>query len=279
MTRPKDLDPSSNPRALLGAELRHAREKSNLSQEELGCRIFVSGSFIGQLEAGTRRMQPDHARMLDEALGTEGFFTRNCGAAAKSRYPEHFAEAAEAEAEATAIRQYGAMLIPGLLQTPAYARTVIRAYDPTAPESTIDKWVDGRMARTRLLNHPTNPLLWVVLDEGVLRRMTGGPVVMAEALRHIASLAHQGRVIMQVLPFSAGAHTAMEGYLRLMDFEDAPSLAYFEGPGTGRLEDDPATVTRLKFTFDLLAADALSPEKSLALIEALAQDYAHEDQP
>ena len=85
MPGPKDLDPSSSPRALLGAELRHAREKAGLSQEELGQRLFVSGSFVGQLEAGTRRMQPEYARMLDEALGTGDFFLRNCGAAAKSQ--------------------------------------------------------------------------------------------------------------------------------------------------------------------------------------------------
>ena len=95
MAGPKDLDPSSSPRALLGAELRHAREKAGLSQEELGQRLFVSGSFIGQLEAGTRRMQPEYARLLDEVLRTHGFFQRNCGAAAKSKYEEHFAEAAE----------------------------------------------------------------------------------------------------------------------------------------------------------------------------------------
>ncbi|QDQ12237.1 helix-turn-helix domain-containing protein [Streptomyces spectabilis] len=279
MTRPKDLDPSSNPRALLGAELRHAREKSGFSQEELGCRIFVSGSFIGQLEAGTRRMQPDHARMLDEVLGAEGFFTRNCGAAAKSRYPERFAEAAEAEAEATAIRQYLPMLVPGLLQTPAYARAVNRAYDPTAAEETINEWVDGRVARTRLLNHPTKPLLWVVLDEAALRRVTGGRAVMAEALRHIAGLARRGRIIAQVLPFSAGAHAAVSGSLKLMDFEEAPPMAYLEGVRTGQLEDDPATVAWMKFTFDLLVASALSPENSLALIEALAQDYTHEEHP
>lgn len=279
MPGPKDLDPSSSPRALLGAELRHAREKAGLSQEELGLRLFVSGSFIGQLEAGTRRMQREYARLLDEALGTEDFFQRNCAAAAKSKYPEHFAEAAEAEATATAIREYAPLLIPGLLQTPGYARAVNRAYDPTAPEETIDEWVEGRMERTRLLDHPTLPLLWVVLDEAALRRTTGGPVVMAEALRHVAELARRNRAIVQVLPFSAGAHTAMKGALKLMDFEEAPPLAYFEGVRTGRLEDDPATVAQLRLTFELLAASALSPEKSLALIEALAQDYSHEEHP
>ncbi|MCD9878197.1 helix-turn-helix domain-containing protein [Streptomyces guryensis] len=279
MAVPKDLDPSSSPRALLGAELRHAREKAGLSQDELGARLFVSGSFVGQLESATRRMLPEIARLLDEALDTGDFFRRNCGAAAKSRYPEHFAEAAEAEAIATAIREYAPMLIPGLLQTPAYARAVNRAHDPTAPKETIDGWVDGRMARTRLLDHPTKPMLWVVLDEAALRRETGGREVMAEALRHVADLARRSRVIVQVLPFSAGAHTAMGGSLKLMAFEDAPPLVYFEGARTGRLEDDPATVAHLRFTFELLTASALSPEKSLALIEALAQDYAHEEHP
>ncbi|MFE4966872.1 Scr1 family TA system antitoxin-like transcriptional regulator [Streptomyces sp. NPDC056660] len=279
MAAPKDLDPSSSPRALLGAELRHAREKAGLSQTELGQRLFVSGSFIGQLEAGTRRMLPDIARMLDEVLGTGGFFARNCRAAAKSRFSEHFAEVAESEAQATAIREYTPLLIPGLLQTPAYARAVNRAYDPTTPEETVEEWVEGRIERTRLLDHPTKPLLWTVLDEAALRRETGGRAVMAEALLHIARLARKSRVIVQVLPFSAGGHTAMQGALKLIEFEDAPPLAYFEGVRTGRLEDDPATLTQLRFVFDLLVASALSQEKSLVLIEELAQDYTHEEHP
>ncbi|MEU8971815.1 helix-turn-helix transcriptional regulator [Streptomyces monashensis] len=279
MAGPKDLDPSSSPRALLGAELRHAREQKGLSQEELGRRLFVSGSFIGQLEAGTRRMQPEFAVMLDEVLETDGFFTRNCRAAARSKYQEHFAEVAEVEAQATAIRQYTPLLIPGLLQTPAYARAVNRGYDPTTPEETIEEWVENRMARAHVLDLPTKPLFWTVLDEAALRRKVGGRAVMAEALRHIAGLAGRNRVIMQVLPLSAGAHTAMEGALKLMDFADAPPLVYLEGVRTGRLEDDPGTVAQLRFVFDLLVASALSQEESLALIEALAEDYTHEEHP
>ncbi|CAM5511237.1 XRE family transcriptional regulator OS=Streptomyces alboniger OX=132473 GN=CP975_15800 PE=4 SV=1 [Streptomyces alboniger] len=211
MTRPKDLDPSSNPRAFLGSELRHARELSGLSQEALGAPLFVSGSFIGQLEAGTRRMHLEYAKHFDAVLGTGSFFTRNCGALAKSRYPDHFAEAAEAEAAATAIRQYAMLLIPGLLQTRAYAEEVFRAYHPTATDETIDAHVAVRLERARLLDDPTTPLLWAVIDEAALRREVGGGLVMAEALRHVAGLARRHRIIVQVLPFGAGAHAAMDG--------------------------------------------------------------------
>ncbi|MBT2491033.1 helix-turn-helix transcriptional regulator [Streptomyces sp. ISL-96] len=279
MPGPKDLDPSSSPRALLGAELRHAREKEGLTQEELGQPLFVSGSFIGQLEAGTRRMMPEYAAKIDEILGTGGFFERNCKASTKSKYPDHFAEAAEAEAIATAIKEYAPLLIPGLLQTEPYARAIFRAYQPTATEEVIDELVAARLDRAHLLDDPTKPLLWTVLDEAVLRRKVGEPAEMARALHHLAVMARRHRIIMQVLPFEAGPHAAMGGALKLMTFDDAPPLAYLEGPGTGRLEDDPATVTRHQLAYDLVGAMALSPKESLALIDSVAEDYAHEDQP
>ncbi|WP_432001437.1 helix-turn-helix domain-containing protein [Streptomyces sioyaensis] len=276
MPGPKPLDPSSSPRAMLGAELRHKREEAGLTQEELGSPLFVSGSFIGQLEAGTRRMQMDYAVKIDEILATDGYFVRNCEAATKSKYPDHFAEAAEAEAIATSIRQYAPQLIPGLLQTKAYAWAVCRAYQPTAPEEVIEETVTARLERTRLLDHPTTPLLWVVLDEAVLRRKTGGPAVMAEALWHVVELVRKHRIIVQVLPFSAGAHAALEGSLKLMAFTDAPPLAYLDGLGTGRLLDDPATVAGYELAYDLVGASALSPEASLALIESAAEAYSRE---
>ncbi|MEU6757086.1 helix-turn-helix transcriptional regulator [Streptomyces sp. NPDC046685] len=272
----KDLDPSTSPRALLGAELRVARERAGMSQAELGEPLFVSGSFIGQLEAGTRRMHLEYAIKIDEILGTGGFFTRNCEAAAKSKYPDHFAAAAEAEALATEIREYAPQLIPGLLQTEAYAREVFRAYHPTATEETIDELVANRLARASLLNDPTKPLFWCVLDETVLRRPGDNPTVLAKGLRHIARLMRTHRVIMQVLPFSAGPHSAMEGSLKLMSFDDAPPLTYVQGMGTGQLFDDPATVTQHTLAYDLLTANALSPRKSLALIESVAEEYEHD---
>ncbi|MFD8911165.1 helix-turn-helix domain-containing protein [Streptomyces sp. NPDC059575] len=275
MPGPKDLDPSSSPRAMIGAELRHARERKGLSQTELGERLFVSGSFIGQLESGTRRMQREYAVQLDVILDTDGFFTRHCETSARSKYPEHFAEAAEAEARATAIREYAQVLIPGLLQTRAYAEAVFRAYRPTAPSTQIDGLVAARLERSRLLADPTTPLLWVILDEAVIRRRVGDSTAMAEALRYVANLARQFRIIAQVLPFSAGAHASMTGALKLMDFDDAAPLSFVEGPNVGRLLDDPATVARHSMTFSLLQAAALPPHDSLVLLESVAQNYEH----
>ncbi|NXY97006.1 helix-turn-helix domain-containing protein [Streptomyces sp. BR123] len=272
----KNLDPSSSPRAMLGSELRIARERAGKTQAELGEPLFVSGSFIGQLESGTRRMHLDFARQIDHILNTDGFFARNCGAAAKSKYPDHFAAAAEAEALAKTIREYAPQIIPGLLQTEAYAREVFRAYQPTAPEETIDELVANRLARAALLNDPTTPMLWCVLDEAVLRRTGDDPTILAQALRHIARLIRSRRIIVQVLPFSAGFHAGMQGSLKLMSFEDAPPLSYIQGMGTGQLFDDPATVAQHSLTYDLLTANALSPRESLALIESVAEDYEHD---
>ncbi|MFD5031521.1 helix-turn-helix domain-containing protein [Streptomyces sp. NPDC058405] len=276
---PKPLDPSASPRAMLGAELRHKRDEAGMSQGELGGPLFVSGSFIGQLEAGIRRMQPEYATHFDQVFQTDGFFLRNCIALKKSKYPDHFAAAAEAEAVATRIKEYAPQLIPGWLQTEEYARAVFRAGLPTVPEERINELVSARLDRANLLADPTTPLVWTVLDEAVLRREVGGRAAMAAALRHVAGLMRRHRIIVQVAPFGAGAHSTLGGGLKLMAFTDAPPLAYLDGLGTGQLLDEPASVGHYELTYDLVGASALSPEASLALIESVAEDYAHAEQP
>ena len=102
-------------------------------------------------------MHLEYARQFDKILSTDGFFTRNCVAAAESKYPDHFAEAAEAEAIATTIREYAPLLIPGLLQTEAYARAMFRAGHPTAPRSHRRPRSCSTGAR-QLLGDPTRPM-------------------------------------------------------------------------------------------------------------------------
>ncbi|MCX4906568.1 helix-turn-helix transcriptional regulator [Streptomyces sp. NBC_00878] len=273
MPQPKRLDPSQSPRALYGAELRHQREAAGLSQDELGALMFVSGSFIGQLEAGIRRMQPEYAKMADEILKTDGFFVRNLEAAMKSPYEHHFADVVEFEGLAQGIKDWAPDLVPGLLQTAGYTRAVVRAYDPVLAEDVVEERVASRLARARVFDNPAMPRYWVILDEIVVRRQVGGPKAMAEQLRHIATLANRNRIIVQVLPLSEGAHAGLDGLFKMMTFDDAPPLVYVQGVQTGRLLDDPAVVTRCTLTYDLLGAVALSPTASLALIEQAAEEY------
>ncbi|WP_405730088.1 helix-turn-helix transcriptional regulator [Streptomyces sp. NBC_01537] len=274
MAHPKDLDPYASPRAFYGAELRLKREEAGLSQDRLGERLYCSGAYIGQLEAATRRPQLDMAKQLDEIFGTGEHFSRLCRMVHKvSRHAEKFEAAAELEAMARSICEYASMFVPGLLQTAAYARAVFRAAQPVARAERIEELIAARTGRAAKLEDPTEPLLWFVLDENVIRRPVGGPAVMREQLGRIVDLARRERVIVQVLPFSCGV-PALNGMTTLMAFDDAPPVAYAEGPQTGNLIEDPALVAKVQLSYDLVRAAALPQKASLALIESAMEDFA-----
>ena len=257
-----------------GAELKRRREDAGFTQVELGTRVFVSGGYIGQFEQAIRKPQLDVAQRIDSTLQTDGIFERLCKKLIDDRrYANYFAKAAELEALATNISEFAPTLVPGLLQTPAYARAVTLAMNPLAPDEFIEEKVSGRVERARILKDATRPVYWVILHESVLRVPVGGPAVMAEQLEHVATLARLRTVIMQVLPYAAGAYALMNGMTVLMEFEDAPPTAYTEAVYSGNLLDDPAVVKRTHSAYDLLRAAALSPEASLALIESAAKDH------
>lgn len=257
-----------------GAELKRRREDAGFTQVELGTRVFVSGGYIGQFEQAIRKPQLDVAQRIDEALQTDGIFERLCRKLIDDRrYADYFAKAAELEALATKICDFAPALVPGLLQTPEYARSVTLAMNPFAPDEYIEDKVSGRMERQRLLKDATRPLYWVILHEHVLRIPVGGPRDMAQQLEHVAALARERTVLVQVLPYKVGAYAVMNGTLRLMEFDDAPPTAYTEAVYSGNLLDDPAVVKRATATYDLIRAAALPPEASLALIESAAEDF------
>ncbi|MFD8148072.1 helix-turn-helix domain-containing protein [Streptomyces sp. NPDC059708] len=273
MAKPKDEKAAQSPEEFAREELRRHREAAGLTQEGLGERIFVSGSYVGQMESGARRLRPELAVLIDKELGTGDYFAR-LAKAFKSKHVEYFATVAELEVLATAIYDYASTLVPGLLQTADYARAVVRAANPTALNDYVEGLVEARMDRARLLDDPVNPEMWVVVHEAVLRTCVGGRAVMAAQLRHIHSYVRAHRITVQVVPFSAGAHGALGSLVKIMQFADAPDLAYTEGPYAGHLLDYPALVRRYWKSYDLARAAALSPEVSLALIESVAEEYA-----
>ncbi|MFF4251969.1 Scr1 family TA system antitoxin-like transcriptional regulator [Streptomyces sp. NPDC001663] len=256
-----------------GAELRRHREDAGMSQVELGARAFVSGTYIGQFEAAIRKPQLDIATRIDEILQTDGIFERLCRKLIDDpRYADYFAKAAELERLAAKICDWEDSVIPGLLQTPAYARALVLATHPFATDEFVDDRVGARVERSQILNDATRPEYWAIVHESVLRIPVGGPQVAAEALEHMAAMARERKVLLQVFPFSAGA-PANNGSLRLMEFEDAPPTAYTETSFSGSLLDDPAVVKRANRAYDLLGVAALSPEASLALIQSAAEDF------
>ncbi|WP_406139203.1 Scr1 family TA system antitoxin-like transcriptional regulator [Streptomyces sp. NBC_01089] len=258
-----------------GEELRIRRVAAGLTQEAVSEAVVCSPTLISHWEAGRRLPTPDDAQRLDRALGSDGFFARwlkDLG----SKYASHFAPVAEFEQQAKEIRHYGASLIPGLLQTAAYAKEVLSAHASLDPTTPVDEHVANRLARAPIIENPSDTVFWVLLDEAALRRQIGGPQTMAEQLHKIANLAEALRIRLHVLPFGVGAHALLAGMLYLMSFDDAPPIAYVEGVGTGHVFDDPIMVKHCHLAYDLALGDALSAKESLALVRAVAKEYERE---
>ncbi|MEU8029422.1 helix-turn-helix transcriptional regulator [Streptomyces sp. NPDC049099] len=257
-----------------GTELKRRREDAGFTQVELGARVFVSGAYIGQFEQAIRKPQLDIAQRIDEVLQTDGIFERLCRKLIDDRrYAEYFAEVVELERVATRICEFAPTVVPGLLQTKAYAEAVTLAANPFVTDEYVEDIVMARLERAHILKDATRPEYWVILHESVLRIPVGGRREMAEQLDHIAGLMRERTVWVTVIPYAAGAHASMTGDLRLMDFEEAPPVAYTETSFSGTLMDGPAVVKRAQRAYDLLRVAALSPKASLTLIESAAEDY------
>ncbi|MER7755726.1 helix-turn-helix transcriptional regulator [Kitasatospora sp. NPDC097643] len=275
MPRPEAIPGGMTPREYYGSELRRIREAvtPKLTQEKLGALVFVSGGYIGQLEAAVRVPQLDLSQRIDEALATGGVLERLHSLLDFSRFPDYFKHAKEYESQAISISEFAALIVPGVLQTPDYARAIFLGAEPTRTDEELEQLVAARMERSRIVTNPAGPVLWYVLDEAVLRRVVGSHGISAAQLRYVAELAARRRAIVQVVTYEAGAHALLEGLLCLMTFADSPPLAYSEGPHAGQLLDDTRLVARCHRAYDLVRAAALSPEASLALILSAAEEH------
>lgn len=164
-------------------------------------------------------------------------------------------------------------MIPGLLQTAAYARAVVLAAHPQASDEEVDGKVNARMARACLFDDDQKtPEYWVILPELLLRHPILPSKEMTEQLGHIAALALRRRIVLQVLPWNSGPYPLMLGMAKIMTFPDAPPLVYTESSYSGDTIEEPALVKQYRKSYDRLRAAALPPEASLPMVEAAAED-------
>ncbi|MEV7235783.1 helix-turn-helix transcriptional regulator [Streptomyces sp. NPDC051020] len=276
MGQRKDIDGSASVPTFYGKELRWKREEAGLTLQQLVEGSFYGPSHLSEIERGQRRMPAELAEHVDRALGTDGFFRRRCEDVRKAKrrgHASYFERVLEAEKHAETIEEWCPTLIPGLLQTDAYARAVVRATHPLAPDDHVEEKVTARMARASLFedDHKT-PEYWAILPESLLRQPILPPAQATEQLERIAALATRRRIVPQILPWNCGPHPFMLGTAKLMTFPDAPPLVYTEALHSGDTIDDPALVKEYRRSYDLLRAAALPPKASLALIEQAAED-------
>lgn len=283
MARRKDIDGSMSVPTFYGKELRWQRERAGLSLEALLEGSFYGKSHLSDIERGERRMPVDLARHVDRVLGTDGFFERHCEDVRRARRGPHaayFEKVLEAERHAECIEEWCSSTFPGLLQTAAYARTLVRSAHPRASDDEVEEKVQARLARARLFEDDHNtPEYWAVLHESLLLDPIVPPVEMAGQLDRIVELAERYRITPQVVPRKCGAYPLMAAAIKIMTFPDAPPLLYIEASYSGDTIDDPALVKQYRKAYDRLRAVALSPEASLARIKAAAEDYRHGEQP
>jgi transcriptional regulator with XRE-family HTH domain len=177
------------------------------------------------------------------------------------------------EAEAAAVVNFEALQMPGLLQTPEYAREVIRGGQAEITDKEIDRRVEVRVARQDVLNRDDPLRFSAVLDEAVLHRRVGSAEVMRAQLRHLLEVAQLPRVTLQVIPYDAGPHPGALGPFAILKFADPadPEAVYVENLAGELFVEEPSEVERFQIAFQRLVAVALSPSDTIATIAEQAK--------
>lgn len=252
-------------RQLIAEEVRALRDKRGLTQDELARRIGFSQSTVKNIESGYRVPTREQARLLDEAFDTAGTLRRLESRIRAAPISPGFRPFVAAEADARTLKWFEHTLVPGLLQTEDYARTLVEAY-PGLTSDEVAARVAAKLDRQLVLDSDEPPWLWAVIDEQVLRREIGGPEVMTAQLAKLAEFARRPRVTIQVLS-AARAHTALLGGFIIAELASQPAVAYLDNVLDGQTVQDPAMVETAAVVFDTIRTDALSRGESAELIE------------
>ncbi|WP_275414727.1 helix-turn-helix domain-containing protein [Plantactinospora mayteni] len=253
--------------------LKFARSRSGMTQDQLAERLNVSTSLIAKFE--TNRLIPKHdtARNLDAVFDSGDMFQESAAEArAFSGELVFMRPWLEYEQRATMIRTFQPTVVPGLLQTEAYARALLRDAGTRVPD--LDGVLASRIARAEVLRRDDQPCrLFAVVDETVLRRPVGGPKVMAEQLHAIVQACALPNVSVTVVPASAGAHPGLNGPLALATV-DGRNVGFLDDPLGGQVVEDPDRVAALEEVWEAIREYALPARPSLELIMEAAESWS-----
>ncbi len=268
----------------LATELRRLRDGARLTGEEVAERLGWSPSKVSRIETATTAPSPaDLRQLLDlyEVTGTQRerleLLSQNAGQrgwwdAYADTLDSDYAALIALEDQAATLRSYAAQIVPGLVQTEDYAREIVRSGSWTYPPGEIERRVQVRMNRQRVLTR-AEPLNWAaVIDEAVLHHRVGPPEVMRQQLKHLVEMSTRPNVEVQVLPNTAGAHPAVYGGFVIIGFPEliATDVVYLENLTSSIYVERETEVFRYSLAFDQLRTLSLDAEESRASIEQQA---------
>ncbi len=286
---------STVPRRQLGRYLRRLREDGQVTIKAAAEALEWSPQKIWRIENGAVAMRSHDVETMCRIFGANADTTEALVALARETkargWWQEYGDAVTAgfhlfiglESAASRLRDYAPELIPGLLQTKAYAREVMAVEDPTAAESEREGWTAVRLHRQAVLERrlPAPPHLDAIINEHVLRRPLHDREAMAGQLNHLLDMIEHPQVTIRVLPMSAGIHAASTaGAFVLFDFprdggrEPEPPTVFRDGLTGGQYADKPAEVEAYAAAWNGLERAVLSEGESKALIKAVAEEYA-----
>jgi transcriptional regulator with XRE-family HTH domain len=279
--------PSSSPTVAqrrLARALRKLRADADLTIDQVADKIDLSASTLSRLETAQAVVRRGDIKELLDIYRVTGVQREEllelAGQSRQQPWWQEYkdlpnASTADLEAQASIIRQYSALLVPGLLQTEAYARHILRAVRGDDGEENLERHLKLRMNRQTLLDEPQSPHYVVVLDEAVLRRIVGGRTVMHAQLQRLLSASKLDNVTIHLLPFTAGAHAGVDGEFTIFSYKkpedpdivyEDPDVVYVDNIGGGAYIEDRKMTDRYNRTFERLVETALDSVKSAQIL-------------
>ncbi len=270
----KELNPGSSPQAAYGARLRRSREARGWKQEDLAARMEYSSTHVSAVETGRKLPTLRFSRSTDLAFGvgdTKDSFEREWAEIRNGSLLEGFPEYVGFEERAVEIRLFEIGLVPGLLQTPQYARALAQgevqrgAITPEQADERVSFLAERQSATMR--GKP--PMMLVVMDESCLRHQVGGAEVMAAQLQRLVDFAALPNTVLQVSPFDVGARRAFNLPVNLLTMADRSMVGYAESQAQGHLDRETTHVLSMLTAYHHLQAEALSQAASVAMIQVM----------
>ncbi|OKJ19716.1 DNA-binding protein [Streptomyces sp. CB00316] len=256
-----------------GAVVQALREHAGLSREEFGTLVGFSKHTVASVEQGRRMPDPDFVEGAEPHLGNTGALRAAAPhLSRKAGLASWFRQWARLEAAAISLYTYECRVVPGLLQTEAYARAVSLNVPPMPDPEELEQRIAARLARQQLLAVTRKPptAFSFIVEQAVLERCTGGEEVTRELLDHLVELVERNwNVEVQVMPTRRVSHAGLDGPLQLAEAPEHRWFGYSEGQKNGRLIADLKEISVLQQRYAKLRSQALSPEESLGLLKRM----------